>query len=99
MFNLIPNLQGFAIPKRAAIVFWSVVGVIVLFLAVLGYQLPAILILGIGLCSFALTDVLISIKENPPVRRSRKIQTVFTCCLSGGVMVFCVYVLVTYLIS
>lgn len=98
MFNLIPNLQGFAIPKRIAIIFWAVVGAAVLILVLLGRQLPAILTLGIGLCGFALTDVLVSIKDNPPVRRSRKIQTVFTCCLSGGVMVFCVYVLIKYLI-
>lgn len=99
MFNLIPKLQGFAVPKRAAIIYWAVTAAVIVILGLAGQSLPAILALGIGLCGFVLADVLMAIKNDPPTRRSRKIHTVFTCCLAGGALVFCIYMLIRYLMA
>lgn len=92
-FKLFAAPRPIKIPKKLMILYVAIAAAAILTLYLLGKQILAFGILAIAFCGFALMDILFDMKENPPVRRFKKIQAVLTCVLAAVAVELLIFML------
>lgn len=92
------NPSGMAIPKKLAIAYLILFGVVTLVFFFAKWQILAALTICMGLCVFVMTDVLYDQLLHPDLKKGKRIHGTIICCFSGGAAVFCLVRIIQYFV-